>query len=283
MVAKKALGRGLKALMPEVPTARSGLIEIPISKIVNNPNQPRTIFSDQALDELASSILIHGVIQPILVTVNGEGTYVIIAGERRWRAAKKAGLQHIPAVVREHVKKENELELALVENIQRRDLTPLEEARAYDQLRTTLGLSQHEIARRVGVNRSTVANALRLLRLEPEIQSMIDAGELSGGHARTLLVFPDAGERLRWAERVLATGMSVRELESAAKDLKQPEPRKEREKPVIDPNLKVAEEKLSLRLGAQVKIQSRHRGGRILINCTTNDELMRVFDLLVEE
>jgi ParB family chromosome partitioning protein len=210
----------------------------------------------------------------------------LITGERRWRAARLAGLATVPAVIREHIEEDQQLELALVENLQRRDLTPLEESRAFEQLRAGLGLSQQEIADRVGMDRSTVANSLRLLKLPPEVQEMVERGELSAGHGRALLAFTDDAERCEWARRATATGLSVRGLERAAAEARgeaksgkrgessrRPTPR--------DPNLRAAEEKLALRLGAPVEIRPRRRGGTIVIACNEHEELMRVFDLLM--
>lgn len=286
MNAKQALGRGLKALIPDTPRARAGFAEIPIGHLRPNPQQPRHRFDQEALDELAASIRQHGVLQPLLVSEDRPGRYFLITGERRWRAARLAGLVTVPAVIREKIEEEQQLELALVENLQRRDLTPLEESRAFEHLRVGLGLSQQEIADRVGMDRSTVANSLRLLKLPAEVQEMVESGELSAGHGRALLAFADDAERCEWANRAKVSGLSVRALEQAAAEVRgeamagtrraargQPKPR--------DPNLRAAEEKLALRLGAPVEIRPRRRGGTIVIACNEHDELMRVFDLLM--
>ncbi len=193
------------------------MAEVPVHKVRPNPNQPRHRFDDGALEELASSIRRHGVLQPLLVSEDGGDGYLLVAGERRWRAAKLAGLRTVPAVIRERLGDADQLEFALVENLQRQDLTPLEEARAYEQLRTNLGLSQAEIAERVGMNRSTVANSLRLLKLSDDIQLLVENNELSAGHARTLLAFANEDERRAWARRTVETGLSVRDLERAAR------------------------------------------------------------------
>jgi ParB family chromosome partitioning protein len=286
MTAKQALGRGLRALIPDTPRARAGFAEIPIAHLRPNPQQPRHHFDPEALEELAASIRQHGVLQPLLVSEDRPDRYFLITGERRWRAARLAGLATVPAVIREKIGGDQQLELALVENLQRRDLTPLEESRAFEQLRTGLGLSQQEIADRVGMDRSTVANSLRLLKLPGEVQEMVERGELSAGHGRALLAFADDDERCDWAKRARASGLSVRALELAAAEARAEAQsgtrRATREKPKpLDPNLRAAEEKLALRLGAPVKIKPRRRGGTIVIACNEHDELMRVFDLLM--
>jgi ParB family chromosome partitioning protein len=284
MAGKKALGRGLKALIPDTPRARSGLAEIPVGRLRANPEQPRRFFDEEALAELADSIARHGVLQPLLVSDDGAGGYVVIAGERRWRAATSAGLKAVPAVIRERLEARDELALALVENIQRRDLSPLEEARAFEHLRSEHGLSQADIAAAVGRNRSTVANALRLLRLPEEIQALVESGRLSAGHGRALLAIEGEALRLDWARRAATTGLSVRELESAAADEKHAAGVLSRKntKPAKDPNLVAAEERLSLRLGAPVDIRPRRSGGgALVITCADPDELVRVFDLLM--
>jgi ParB family chromosome partitioning protein len=261
-------------------------VEIPIDRVEPNPNQPRRRFTPEDLEELAASIGQHGMLQPLLVSEREPGRYLLIAGERRWRAARLAGHASVPAVIRERLDEDHLLELALVENLQRRDLTPLEEARAFDQLRSGLGLSQAEIAGRVGIDRSTVANALRLLKLPPEIQALVEEGSLTGGHARALLAFADADDRMAWARRAVAAGLSVRELERAAaedRDQKKPSPPGPRAPTPRDPNIVTAEDQLSLRLGARVHIKTRRRGGAIVISVADHAELMRVYDVLMGE
>ncbi len=287
MARKPALGRGLKALIPDTPRARSGLTEIPVDRIAPNPHQPRRHFDETALAELASSLAEHGMLQPVVVSEDGQGGYLLIAGERRWRAARLAGLALVPAVIRERVDQAAELELALVENLQREDLTPMEEAQAFEEMRTRFGLSQAEIAAKVGRDRSTVANALRLLRLPLEIQAMVDEGRLTAGHARALLALEDDEERMRWALRAAEGGATVRDLERAAAEgtVTPAEKRRGGRRPAAapDPNIRAAEERLSLRLGAPVRIRQRRRGGMITIDCREDEELMRVFDILLGE
>jgi len=284
-MAKQALGRGLKALIPNTPKARSGLAEIPLDRLCPNPEQPRKHFDESGLAELADSIRRHGVLQPLLVSEDGAGGYLVIAGERRWRAARLAGLKTVPAVIRERLGARDELALALVENLQRRDLSALEEARAFEHLRSEHGLSQAEIAKQVGMDRSTVANALRLLRLPEKIQEMVESGRLSAGHGRALLALADEQDQLEWAESAAVEGLSVRDLEQVAAQGKKTttgRPAAKRGRAAKDPNLVSAEEKLSLRLGAPVEIRPRrNKGGAIVINCIESDELMRVFDLLM--
>ena len=283
MTTKQALGRGLKALIPDTPRARAGFAEIPVDHLHPNPHQPRHRFDAPALEELAESIRRHGVLQPLLVSEDGPERYLLMTGERRWRAARLAGLRTVPAVIRERLADGEQLEVALVENLQRQDLTPLEEARAFDALRTSLGLSQAEIAERVAIDRSTVANSLRLLKLPPEVQELVEGGDISAGHGRTLLAFDGDDVQCEWAQRVAATGISVRELERAAAAARAGAGRKKKTRPgsVKDPNLIAAEGKLALRLGAPVEIQPRRRGGRIIISCSNQEELVRVFDFLM--
>jgi ParB family chromosome partitioning protein len=283
MTTKQALGRGLKALIPDTPRARAGFAEIPVDHLHPNPHQPRHRFDERTLEELAESIRRHGILQPLLVSEDGPERYLLMTGERRWRAARLAGLATVPAVIRERLADGEQLEVALVENLQRQDLTPLEEARAFDDLRTSLGLSQAEIAERVAMDRSTVANSLRLLKLPPEVQELVERGDLSAGHGRTLLAFDGDDVQCEWARRVVATGVSVRELERAAVAARAGAGRKKKVRPgsVKDPNLFAAEGKLALRLGAPVEIQPRRRGGRIIISCSNQEELVRVFDLLM--
>ncbi len=286
MTAKQALGRGLKALIPDTPRARTGMAEIPVDRLQPNPHQPRQIFDEAAIEDLTASIRRHGVLQPLLVSEDGPDRYLIITGERRWRAARRAGLRAVPAVIRERLETADQLELALVENLQRRDLTPLEEARAFDSMRSSLGLTQAEIAERVAMDRSTVANSLRLLKLAPEIQTLVEEGRLTAGHARTLLAFTDETVRMGWAKRAVDEGLSVRELERAAAEERDAAPARtaagKPPKPAPrDPNLVAAEEKLARRIGAPVQLRSRRRGGTITITCVDQEELMRVFDLLM--
>ena len=275
---RSALGKGLAALIPEAPPLRpGGVTELPVVEIAPNPLQPRRHFSREGLEELAASLKQHGVLQPVVVTRGAATGYHLIAGERRWRAAQLAGLERIPAVIREVGGDNDVLALALIENLQREDLTPIEQARAFHHLRSELGLSQEQIAVQLGKERSTVANALRLLQLPLAVQGLVDAGELSGGHARALVGLGDAGRQEEVARRCIAGGWSVRELE---RRLRPPEKRRERP---VDADTAAAADTLSLRLGAPVTIERRRRGGEIRIRFASEDELIRVFRVLVRE
>ncbi len=284
MARRQALGRGLKALIPETPRARSGLAEIPVDRIRPNPHQPRHHFDEEALQELAASVARHGLLQPLVVSEDPDGDgYVLVAGERRLRAARKAGLATVPAVIRERVDGAGELELALVENLQRRDLTPLEEARAFEDLRSRFGLSQAEIASRVGRDRSSVANSLRLLRLPAEIQVLVEEGRLSSSAARTILGFPDTETQVLWARRAAEGAVNVRDLEREAARAQKTPRRTRNRRPAADPNLEAAAQRLALKLGARVEIRPARRGGAIRIVCREDAELIRVFDMLMGE
>lgn len=214
---KGGLGKGLDAIFAENDTeSENSAVMLKISEIEPNRAQPRKEFSEETLGELADSIARHGVLQPLLVRPIPGGGYQIVAGERRWRAARMAGVSEVPAVVRE-MNDGEVMELALIENLQREDLNPLEEAQGYRSLIETYGLTQDEVAKTVGKSRPAVTNAMRLLSLPPEIQKMVNHGALSAGHARTLLSFPDAGQMRKAAEAVVKDGISVRELEKMAK------------------------------------------------------------------
>jgi ParB family chromosome partitioning protein len=275
---RSALGRGLSALIPEAPQLRpGGVSELAVKEIAPNPLQPRRHFAPGPLEELAASMRQHGVLQPVVVTRNAAGGYYLIAGERRWRAARLAGLERIPAVVREVASDDDRLALALIENLQRQDLTPIEEARAFHHLRSESGLSQEEIAAQVGKDRSTVANSLRLLQLPLAVQEMVDDGTLSGGHARALAGLGEGSRQEEMARRSVTGAWSVRELE---RRLRPPAKRSAR---AVDPDTATAADTLSLRLGAPVTIQRRRRGGEIRIRFSSEDELIRVFRLLSRE
>jgi ParB family transcriptional regulator, chromosome partitioning protein len=280
-VKRKALGRGLSSLIPEVPPApKEGLRMLETDRIVPNRFQPRKEFRN--LEDLANSIKENGVIQPIIVT-ESDGEYQLVAGERRWRAAQMAGIPRIPAILR-NVSDDRRLEMALVENIQRQELNPLEEAQAYNLLISELQLTQEEVARRVGKDRSTVSNQLRILKLPEKVQEMIASGDLDAGHAKALLSLPDATAQVRAAEKVVAGILSVRETEDLVRRLLSSGRPPAQTSPVPrDPNVVSAEERLTRSLGTRVRIVSgKKKGtGKIEIDYYSEDELDRVFSLLV--
>ena len=246
--------------------------------------QPRTRFSEQRLEELAQSIRNNGVIQPVLLRARAGG-FELVAGERRWMAAKRAGLKHIPAIVRE-IPDDRILELALVENIQRQELNPIEEANAYMSLLKTLDIRQEELALRVGKDRSSVANYLRLLRLPPDLQLLVEEEKLSMGHARSLLSLEDADSQRSLARRVIERRMSVRELERAVQKARNPHSAKAKKATtasVSDPNLKAAEDRLRRRYGTQVKIiaASGGAGGKVEFEYYDHKDLDRLYVILM--
>lgn len=263
-------------------------LEIGIDLLEPNDYQPRAGFEDARLEELAESIRASGVIQPIVVRPRGNGRYQIIAGERRWRAAQRAGLHSVPVVVRDVADddRRRRLEMALIENLQREDLNPIEEARAYRRLAEEFGLRHEEIAARVGKDRSSVANTLRLLRLPDEVQAEVAAGRLSMGHARAIVSLAGEAEQRRVAREVLARGLSVRETEGIVKKIAAPAASSAgapREAPKKDVHTRAAEEQLRLALGTRVEIKRRGaRGGTVEIAFSSEDELQRIYEYLVE-
>jgi ParB family transcriptional regulator, chromosome partitioning protein len=280
---RKALGKGLNALLPSLSPVVADRVfsELPIDKIIPNKYQPRTNFDMEKLKELAQSIQSNGVVQPIIVRRVGQ-EYQLIAGERRWRAARLAGLTAIPAVVQD-VSEYKTLELALVENIQRQDLNPIEEASAYVSLMEDFGLTQEEVSLRVGKDRSSIANTIRLLKLPVEIRDRIQAGILSMGHARAILALDNAKEQLLLTERILSEGLNVRQTEQLIRHWKPGRNRKgnkSKENLVKDPNVKAAERKLEEYLGTEVVIHSNGDKGKIEIYFHNSEDLLRIYDLL---
>ena len=280
---KKVLGRGLGALIPQrgdIPPIpfRDGLAQIPIGQINPNPYQPRKVFNEASIEELARSVREHGIVQPLVVTRTADSRYRLIAGERRLRAAQRAGLQTVPAVIKELMKEGDALQIALIENIQREDLNPIEEAGAYHQLHAEFGLTQEEISRRVGKERSTVANFLRLLRLPDTVKKLLASGQLSMGHARALLAIDSAKRQEQLAERVVKNNLNVRQTEMlAAATSARPSAKGEKPKDVFTRD---AEEKLTRSLRTKVDIDRRRRGGVIHIRFASEDDLIRIFDEL---
>ncbi|HEX3245410.1 MAG TPA: ParB/RepB/Spo0J family partition protein [Chloroflexota bacterium] len=261
------LGRGLDAL---IPRGDRGIIHIDVDAIVPNPKQPRDRFDQQSLDELAESIRQHGLLQPLLVSQQEDG-YALIAGERRWRAAQAAGLATVPALVREVTPRE-QLELALVENLQRQDLNPLESAGAYQQLIQDHGLTQDDVAQRVGKNRSTIANTLRLLRLPREALEALNGGLISEGHARALLLCPDAAQQRDLLASVIHDGLSVRQTEARARQMIR-DRETARSVPRTDPDVLALQDRLREMLQTKVELHHGPSGGRMVIHYYSNEEL----------
>jgi ParB family chromosome partitioning protein len=300
MARQFGLGKGLGALLPEteslppVPIVRSGgedvrdgILRLPLGKLRPNPEQPRKTFPDESLTELAESLKRHGLIQPILAQEAGDGSYLIIAGERRFRAAERAGLSEVPVIVRA-CSPEKRLEIALIENVQREDLNPVEEAEAYRRLMEIGDRSQEEVADAVGKNRSTVANAMRLLKLPATMVAAIRAGELSPGHARAILSIADSAGRELLFARIASEGLSVRQAEAAAQEQNRnamtgarikPMTKKETEPP-REPELREVEERLIEALGTKVSLKGDTRKGTIAIEYYSLEDLERILDVL---
>lgn len=279
MKTKPALGRGLSALLPGRDEFPRGTFanEVEIDRLVPGRFQPRRDFAAASLDELAASIQEQGIVQPIVVVPRGE-KFEIVAGERRWRAAAQAGLTRVPVVVREKRSDKDLLEAALVENLQREDLNPLEAAGAYARLREEFHLTQDEVAKRVGKDRTSVANTLRLLKLPASVRERIRDGSLSAGHAKAIAALSSPDDQESLAQEVLRRALSVRQTEKRAASFST-EGRVIRERPA-DPFTKDAEEKLSRRLKTRVRIARRRRGGKIEIAFGSEEELIRLYDRL---
>ena len=286
---RPALGKGLSALIPDAPpeAPRASPNEVDIDLLAPNEHQPRQQFDEARLEELAASIRARGIIQPILVRRQGR-SYHIIAGERRWRAAQRAGLLKVPVVVRDVPEGSGEqlLELALIENLQRENLNPLEEAAAYQRLADQFGLTQEQIAAAVGKDRSSIANMLRLLKLPEEVRSDLSSGAISMGHARAILALADAAAQRHAAREVIARGLSVRDAEALVRRLARgtPDPEIGRTpettpaEPPKDVHTRAAEEKMRFALGTQVRIVRRGERGTIEIDFGSEDELNRIYE-----
>jgi ParB family chromosome partitioning protein len=290
---RSGLGKGLGALIPTEEPGEgigegTGLQEVPLSRITANRLQPREHFDEADLAGLAESIRTLGVLQPVLVRPLGDG-FELIAGERRWRAAKRAGLQTIPVVVKSGVGDLGALEQALVENLHRQDLNPLEEAAAYQQLMEDFGLTQEQVAQRVGRSRSSVANMLRLFQLPPVVQSMVGDGRLSFGHARALLGTPDRAYQESLARRVVAEELSVRQVEELVRERLEIEGKlggdgaRERPRPVRHPGLLELEQLLSEQLSTRVKVAMGAKRGKVTIEFANLEDLERIYRLIGEE
>lgn len=283
MSERKRLGRGLEALIPPLEGGPGNVQMIPLTQIVPNPHQPRRKQEREALAELAASIAAHGVVQPIIVTEVPESvppTYQIVAGERRWRAAQMAGLEVIPALVKELSPREA-LELALVENLQREDLNPLEEAEAYRMLAEEFGLSHEEIARQVGRSRPAVTNTLRLLQLPPAVRERVLSGELSAGHARALLSLPSPQLQEEAMRLVLRQGMNVRQTELLVQRLLHPGRPRVRANPAEQAETAALEARLREALGTRVSLKRGRKGGRVTIYFYSDEELEALLTRLI--
>jgi ParB family chromosome partitioning protein len=274
---KAALGKGLDALIP----AKKGgaeIVELDIKKITPNREQPRKVFGEGPLKELAASIREKGVLQPVLVSRAADGTFSLIAGERRYRAAQIAGLKKIPAIVRK-TDAHDSLEVALIENIQRENLGPIETAEAFQRLIKEHKYTQETLARKVGKERATVTNYMRLLKLPEEIKALIADGELSMGHARALLTIPDRAQQVALAEKIVSEGMSVRLAEALGKEKSAPKAKHKAKKQ--DPHVRDLEEKLIRALGTKVRIKHAGKRGKIEIEYYSLEELDRLLDVLL--
>ncbi|MFQ5434497.1 MAG: ParB/RepB/Spo0J family partition protein [Anaerolineae bacterium] len=285
MSKKRGLGRGLEALIPaaqETAVPAKGIRTVPIKQIQPNPHQPRSQMDEEKLAELAASIKEHGLIQPLIVTESDDG-YTLIAGERRWRASQLAGLADMPVIVKEATPQAM-LELAIIENIQRADLNPLEEAYAYQQLMDEFGLTQEKVAQRVGKGRSTVANLVRLTQLPPIIQQAVTDGRLSGAHARTLLPLPTPEMQIAAMNQILKLSLSVRQTEGLVKKLLAAEKPKPKPKARPSAELLALETKFEQKLGTRVNIQKQgKKGGKVVIHFYSDDDLQAIYDNIIGE
>lgn len=284
----KGLGRGLNALFSEYDNNSyenitnkkdpTGVLEVDINKIKANPNQPRKNFDEEALKELAASIKIHGIVQPIVLNKQTNGEYMIIAGERRWRAAKLCGLTTVPAVIKDYTEKQIK-EISIIENLQREDLNPIEAARAIKQLMDEYNLTQEVVAERIGKSRSNVANTLRLLTLYPEVVSMVEDGRISSGHARALVVVEDPKEQLKYAQMVVNKNLSVRDLEKVVKVGLNP-PKKIIVKEEQSLELRELINRMQKTFATKVAAIGNDNKGRIYIDYYTRDDLDRISEIL---
>jgi ParB family chromosome partitioning protein len=284
MAKKSGLGKGLDALLPtaESQLPESGITHIPIANIIPNPRQPRTNFASDELDELAISIREHGVIQPLIVT-QGEsaGQYTLIAGERRLLAAQLIELEEVPVIIRGASDQEL-VELALVENVQRADLGPLETAEAYRQLTEDFNLSHEEIAARVGKNRVTITNTLRLLKLPDDVKGSLAGGSITEGHARALLALPTPEAQSAALKSILKNDLTVRQTEELVRKLGGEKPQRQ-SPPPPDPEIKALEEQLRQRLGTRVTLHQRNKGGTLTIHYYSAEELNTILDLIMSD
>ena len=300
MSSKFGLGKGLAALMPSATLDDEsafdvsgdaggadnsrGVLSVPISDVKPNPNQPRKTFDPESLDEIAASIKEHGIIQPVIVERDGEDGFVIVAGERRWRAAELAGLTKLPVIIR-NMSSQERLEVSIIENVQRSDLDPLEEAAAYKRLAEEFGLSQEEISGRVGKNRSTLANSMRLLKLPPEMQEALKSQKLSAGHARAILSLSQAAGQNALFKEIMDKSLSVREAEKRAEQLKGQAPAgnvtfKMQKHTIRNSELGGLEQKFIEALGTKVVLDGSINSGTIKIDYFSMDDLDRIYEIV---
>jgi ParB family transcriptional regulator, chromosome partitioning protein len=288
---RKALGRGLESLLPSVrptepvgPTALHGqaVRDLPVTEIDPNPYQTRNHFDEQALNELAASILVNGVVQPIVVRPNN-GRFQLVAGERRWRAVKKIGREFIPAIIKQ-ISNEQAMEMTIVENLQREGLNPMEEARAFDRLSREFNLTQEQMSQRTGRERASIANLTRLLRLPESVQESIEKNELSAGHAKVLLMLDAPDAILSAVQRIRSASLSVRQTEELVHRMLAPQDTAKKDdataKRAVDPNVRAAEEELQRALGARVTIHDKKGKGKIVIEYASLEDFDRVLETL---
>jgi ParB family chromosome partitioning protein len=282
MARKQALGRGLGALIPEGPEIRPGVLELPIDSIDRNPRQPRSQFSEGDLADLTESIKQHGILQPLLV-ISADDGYQLIAGERRLLAAKQAGLSVVPAVVRE-AGPQASLEMALVENLQRADLNPLEAAEGYRQLVEDFELTHEEVAARLGKSRSSVTNSLRLLRLSAAVRKALESDKITEGHARALLALPLAQQQASALKVIVSRDLNVRQTEDLVRQMgESPSPSKKAQSTTEDPHVADLAKRLEGALGTKVDLRSTSRGGQVIIYYYSDEELNSIADRLLGE
>lgn len=273
---KKGLGKGLGALIASADTEDTGVKEVRINDVEPNTEQPRKHFNDEKLTQLADSIKQHGIVQPLIVK-KVDDTYRIVAGERRWRAARLAGLGTVPVIIRELSSKQV-MEIALIENLQREDLNPIEEAEAYEKLINDFGMTQEEISKTVGRSRPAIANSIRLLSLQDKLRLLVINGEISSGHARTLLAVEDGELQLKAADEIIKKGLNVRETEALVKNLLTKKEKKKAAK--LSEEFQAIEDKFRNFFGTKVKLMNGRKNGKILIEYYSMDELDRIVNVI---
>jgi ParB family chromosome partitioning protein len=280
MTPRSGLGKGLDALIPASSQPQEGILQVPVDSVRRNPRQPRMHFDPQELEELTASVREHGILQPLIVSAEADGSYTLIAGERRLEAARRAGLRTVPVLVRQ-IGERGRLELALIENLQRADLNPLEEAEAYRQLHEEFGLSHEEIARRVGKSRVAITNTLRLLSLAQPLKQALLEGAISEGHARALLTLSTLEAQVAALRTVLQHGLTVRQTEELVRKLsgERPQPKPARLPP---PEIQALEERLRASLGTKVSLRHSRKGGVIAIHYYSEEELNALLEKLLD-